>query len=152
MSKCCKNCIHYDACKKISDVHGLTFGSATFCNHFKAKSLFVELPCEVGDVIHLIDKEFVNKALINELSRMAYENEEKEAKERGFVRVKPNLPKLPRTNFDKITESVESLAEFIDSLNLIDCNACVGKSICDCHIRDCKEVFIKWLQQEIDDV
>lgn len=57
----------------------------------------------------------------------------------------------PYTNFDKITESVESLAEFIDSLNLIDCNACVGKSICDCHIRDCKDVFIKWLQKEIDD-
>ena len=59
---------------------------------------------------------------------------------------------VPITNFDKITESVESLAEFIDSLNLIDCNACVGKSICDCHIRDCKEVFIKWLQQETDNV
>lgn len=61
------------------------------------------------------------------------------------------MDRKPPTNFDKITESVESLAEFIDSLNLIDCNACVGKSICDCHIRDCKEVFIKWLQQEIDD-
>ena len=59
-------------------------------------------------------------------------------------------PKPKKTNFSKITESVESLAEFIDSLNLIDCNACVGKSICDCHIRDCKEVFIKWLQEEIN--
>lgn len=59
--------------------------------------------------------------------------------------------KPKQTNFDKITESVESLAEFIDSLNLIDCNACVGKSICDCHIRDCKDVFIKWLQEEVDD-
>lgn len=64
-----------------------------------------------------------------------------------------NAEKCPfkKTNFSKITESVESLAEFIDSLNLIDCNACVGKSICDCHIRDCKDVFIKWLLKEIDD-
>jgi hypothetical protein len=52
------------------------------------------------------------------------------------------------TNFDKITSSVESLAEFIDSLNLIDCSACVGRSLCDCHIRDCKFVFKLWLEQE----
>lgn len=66
--------------------------------------------------------------------------------------VRKCMDRKPPTNFSKITESVESLAEFIDSLNLIDCNACVGKSICDCHIRDCKEVFIKWLQQETDNV
>ena len=72
---------------------------------------------------------------------------------KGFIDMHGNFHKYverpfmpPKTNFLKITESVESLAEFIDSLNLIDCNACVGKSICDCHIRDCKEVFIKWLQ------
>lgn len=55
MSKC-ENCIHYDACKKISDVHGLTFGSAAFCNHFKDKSLFVELPCKVRDTVYIIDE------------------------------------------------------------------------------------------------
>ena len=79
--------------------------------------------------LYILDRDFVKRALINEAKRQQ---------------------KL-KTNFDKITESVESLAEFIDSLNLIDCNACVGKSICDCHIRDCKDVFIKWLQKEIDD-
>ncbi len=48
----CENCIHYDACKKISDVHGLAFGSSPFCDHFKDKSLFVELPCKVGDTLY----------------------------------------------------------------------------------------------------
>lgn len=100
MSKC-ENCIHYDVCAELMAIHKnqtIAFvkeciGKTNGCIHFKDKSLFVELNCEVGDVIHLIDKEFVNKALINELSKMAYENEEKKAKEMGFIRVKPNLPK-----------------------------------------------------------
>jgi len=55
MSKCkCKECLHYDACKKISDVHGLAFGSSPFCDLYKSKSLFVELPCKVGDVVYKI--------------------------------------------------------------------------------------------------
>ena len=53
MSKCeCKECLHYDACKKISDVHGLAFGSSPFCEHYKPKSLFVELPCKPDDIVH----------------------------------------------------------------------------------------------------
>lgn len=54
MSKC-ESCIHYDACKKISDVHGLAFGSSPFCDHFKSKSLFVELPCAVGTPLYVIE-------------------------------------------------------------------------------------------------
>lgn len=49
----CENCIHYDACKKISDVHGLAFGSSPFCDLYKSKSLFVELPCKVGDKVYV---------------------------------------------------------------------------------------------------
>lgn len=50
----CENCIHYDACKEISDVHGLAFGYSPFCDRFKDKSLFVELPCKVGDKVWCI--------------------------------------------------------------------------------------------------
>lgn len=56
MSKCeCEKCLHYDACKKISDVHGLAFGSSPFCDHYKSKSLFVELPCAVSDIVYVTD-------------------------------------------------------------------------------------------------
>ena len=53
----CENCIHYDACKKISDVHGLAFGSSPFCDHYKDKSLFVELPCRCKDCKNFISKD-----------------------------------------------------------------------------------------------
>lgn len=49
----CENCIHYDACKKISDVHGLAFGNSPFCDRFKDKSLFVELPCKIGETVYM---------------------------------------------------------------------------------------------------
>ena len=52
MSKC-ENCIHYDACKKISDVHGLAFGKSPFCDHYKDKSLCVELLVRVGQVVYV---------------------------------------------------------------------------------------------------
>ena len=56
MENKCENCIHYDACKHISDVHGLCFGSSPFCDHYKDKSLCRELPCKVGDKVYLFDK------------------------------------------------------------------------------------------------
>lgn len=51
--KKCENCIHYDACKMWADIYGLAFGSARFCEHYKDKSLFVERPCKVGDVVYV---------------------------------------------------------------------------------------------------
>lgn len=56
MSKC-ENCIHEKACKQLCDVHKLAFGSARFCDHYKDKSLCVELPCKVGDEVYLVNKE-----------------------------------------------------------------------------------------------
>lgn len=87
---------------------------------------------------------------------MAYENAEKEAKEKGLIRVKLDLSKLPRTNFDKITESVESLAEFIIN-NTSNCYHCVlgidGK--CKSALKFlgeeiCKKEIIEWLQEECE--
>lgn len=39
----CKDCIHYALCK---------FMDGEICNHFKDKSLIIELPCKVGDVVY----------------------------------------------------------------------------------------------------
>ena len=54
MSKCeCKNCIHEKVCRirTYPSQYGLT-GDA--CDHYKDKSLFVELPCKVGDTAYCI--------------------------------------------------------------------------------------------------
>ncbi len=63
----------------------------------------------------------------------------------------------PRTNFDKITESVESLAKFIEKY-ATNCNYCPLYKLEKCDIKGwkldkeyCKKEIIKWLQQEIDD-
>lgn len=97
--------------------------------------------------LFLIDEEFVKSALINELSRIAYENAEKEAKENGYIRVKLDLPKLPRTNFDRITESVDSFVKWVlDNYHSVPeqfpCQTSCNK--------DCGECFKEWLQNEIE--
>ena len=55
-----------------------------------------------------------------------------------------NLPK--KTNFDRITESVEALAEFIEATDGILCNY-VNKH---CHINGCKDCIKEWLQKECE--
>ena len=48
MSKCeCKECLHYEVCDKQKIINHTI--SKSVCKHYKAKSLFVELPCKVGD-------------------------------------------------------------------------------------------------------
>lgn len=56
----CKDCIHFDVCKIIHfpSLFGLT-GDA--CDHFKPKSRFIELPCEVGQKVYWIN--FVSKQI-----------------------------------------------------------------------------------------
>lgn len=46
MSKCeCRDCIHYEVCEYKGDM---------LCDYFKDKSLFVELPCKVGDKVYIL--------------------------------------------------------------------------------------------------
>lgn len=52
----------------------------------------------------------------------------------------------PKTNFDKITESVENLAEFLS--NYIDCDNCFkDERLCGA---SCENEIKYWLQQEAD--
>lgn len=50
----CENCYHYEAClyflSKENKVLNNTEGF--ICNHYKNKSLIVELPCKPGDVLY----------------------------------------------------------------------------------------------------
>ena len=50
MSKC-ENCIHDAICSADAYFKSID-GCEKYCLHYKDKSLFVELPCKVGDVLH----------------------------------------------------------------------------------------------------
>ena len=98
--------------------------------------------------LFLIDEGFVKSALINELSRMAYENAEKEAKEMGCVRIKLNSPKPKRTNFDRITSSVEAMAKFLNEFYSDARGDGFNKEYLY-YMTDKKR--IEWLQKEVQD-
>ena len=54
MSKCeCKECIHEKVCRT-REFPSIEEILKDGCQHFKNKSLFVELPCKVGDVVYVI--------------------------------------------------------------------------------------------------
>jgi hypothetical protein len=66
-------------------------------------------------------------------------------------------PKPKKTNFGKITENEENLAEFIEKY-ATNCNYCPLYKLEKCDIKGwkldkeyCKKEIIKWLQKEIDD-
>ena len=51
MSKCyCVHCVHKDVCRYSS----LKYIEID-CRHFKDKSLFVELPCAIGETVYMVD-------------------------------------------------------------------------------------------------
>ena len=51
----CKDCIHFDACKNLYEIHGDGLsGDSHTCDCFKARSRFVELPCKPGDFVYFI--------------------------------------------------------------------------------------------------
>ena len=48
----CKDCVHYEVCLDDASACGVDFVVPTEnCKHFKPKSRFVELPCEVGQKV-----------------------------------------------------------------------------------------------------
>lgn len=77
--------------------------------------------------LFLIDEDFVKSALLNEMQRR----------------------EKPRTNFDKITESVESLTEFFER-NGMSCDDNAAKNR-KCHNQGCTVCIKEWLQQEAED-
>lgn len=61
MSKC-ENCIHNEVCK-YEVVH-----STKGCEHYKDKSLCVELPCKVGDTVYIVDFSGVTEAFVSNIN------------------------------------------------------------------------------------
>ena len=57
----CKDCVHYEVCKEQDAMLGENkideiVGVENHCEFFKPKSRFVELPCEVGQTVWIIDE------------------------------------------------------------------------------------------------
>ena len=78
----CKDCVHYEVCCSWA-AHRFVEDSFESCTHFKPKSRFVELPCEVGSTVYSISpvlyiglsfNEFVKKKANGELVKV-YETE-----------------------------------------------------------------------------
>lgn len=60
MSKC-ENCIHNEVCDR-----EVGYGYAE-CPHHKDKSLFVEIPCKVGDTVYISDFAEVMEAFVSNI-------------------------------------------------------------------------------------
>ena len=81
----CKDCIHYEICNRWDNWNDEFYadGNSDRCHdysRFKDKSLFIELPCKVGDVVYVIKN---NKICAKDIvyynkihSRVAEQNEE----------------------------------------------------------------------------
>lgn len=57
MSKCekrCEDCIHCDLCLNIHRLILFDKNQVAHCKAFKDKSLFVEVPCKIGDTVYLL--------------------------------------------------------------------------------------------------
>ena len=53
----CENCYHYEACKSCHEEFNYMVGEnlgVVNCPLFEDKSLIVELPCRVGDVVYVL--------------------------------------------------------------------------------------------------
>lgn len=73
--KTCKDCIHYDVCKKYNNVfeRELSERYCVECQHFKNKANFVELPnVEIGQALFYIDR-FTNTVESDIVSRLNWE-------------------------------------------------------------------------------
>lgn len=55
----CKKCVHYDVCNPYVATN-INFPNVEKCEHYKDKSLFVELPYEVGQIVYVIRSQTSN--------------------------------------------------------------------------------------------
>jgi hypothetical protein len=85
------------------------------------------------------------------LSKEANKNYEKELKANGHIRVKPNLPKPKKTNFEKITENEESLADVLVEYDFeFDEYKVYGTYDCCDNREEAIKLQIEWLQKECE--
>ena len=64
----CKECVHNNICnikQKYNHPKYALQHIEKYCEHFKDRSRFVELPCKVGDTVYFILRSFDGKMRIN---------------------------------------------------------------------------------------
>ena len=54
----CKDCIHYTVCKALEEQVGMI--DARQCGCYKDKSRFIELPCNEGDMVYIVERQYDN--------------------------------------------------------------------------------------------
>ena len=59
----CKECIHYDVCEYFDREESIPLANTERCIHFKPKSRFIELPCEVGQKVYVDDDAWCRDAI-----------------------------------------------------------------------------------------
>ena len=64
----------------------------------------------------------------------------------GFAKPKPK----PQTNFDRITQSAEALAEWLGNDVCTECYCCHYSGECELKGIDTKKQWLEWLKQESD--
>ena len=69
MSKC-ENCIHNEVCAYRHHYHNMVID----CKKFKDKSLYVELPCKVGDKVYIIENNEICEVMANKFEFDKYGN------------------------------------------------------------------------------
>lgn len=53
--KSCKDCIHYDVCEYWSNKTNQAYYSyGSYCEYFKDKSKFIDIPFNIGDTVYVI--------------------------------------------------------------------------------------------------
>lgn len=55
----CKDCIHYEVCCDEYEI-----SHAEYCNNFKDKAKYIELPCKVGDTVYVLNKANIPQEMI----------------------------------------------------------------------------------------
>ena len=69
MSKQCKDCVHYNVCEEWADrTNHAYYQYGSYCEQFKDKSRFVELPCKIGMAVYQIDGERIYASTIHEIT------------------------------------------------------------------------------------
>ena len=77
----CKDCLNQDSCpiKNKCSKNEIPMASSksmeNYCNFFKDRSRFVELPCKVGDVIHSIEHGYIKNDSVTNIVYYANINE-----------------------------------------------------------------------------
>lgn len=158
MSKCekrCKDCIHCEVCEHNSFLVQFDKNNIAYCTTFKDKSLVVELPVTRGQKVYVTDyepNEIVECEIIGSYidgvgtERFVYKKRGEiisidvpvsRLGETVFLKREEAEAKLNKkmTNYEKITQSVESLAEFIETISIKDIS---------------KERIVQWLLKEED--